>query len=84
MLKAIIIGSALAAFATNSHALQARDCNNAYKASLLGLQEKAVSPERLVMLHRWALRAYDVCQTGDAPQATSLFEHLDRLAGSPG
>jgi hypothetical protein len=90
MYQAVGVFVALVVFANASHFAfgqeQLRlpsDCDILYKTSLLELLRMEVSPERLVVLSRWALRVYDACQTGDLKDATLLFENLERVAASP-
>jgi hypothetical protein len=55
------------------------DCTEAYEAYVQDLEGRKISPERRAALHRWALRAYDACQTGDLEEGIKgLFEGLDR------
>jgi hypothetical protein len=53
-------------------------CAEAYKNYVEDLQHRKISPEERTALHRWALRAYDACETGDVPDVPGLFERLDR------
>jgi hypothetical protein len=58
---------------------QRKDCAAAYQAYVEALKRKKISPERLVVLHRWALRAYDACKTGDLEEDISdLLKRLER------
>lgn len=54
------------------------ECMESYKRHLEKLRSKEVSPERRAALHRWALRVYDACETGDLENAKGLFERLER------
>lgn len=53
-------------------------CVGAYKNFIEGLKHRDISPEQRRALHRWALRAFDACETGDVPDVEGLFERLDR------
>ena len=53
-------------------------CIEAYKNYLEGLKHRKVSPEQRMTLHRWALRAYNACETRDVPDVEGLFERLER------
>lgn len=53
-------------------------CFEAYKSYLEGLKQRKISPEQRKALHRWAMRAYDACESGDVPDVQGLFEKLDR------
>jgi hypothetical protein len=53
-------------------------CAEAYKNYLEALKHRKISPEQRNALHRWALRAYDACETGDIPDVEGLFQRLDR------
>jgi hypothetical protein len=53
-------------------------CAEAYRNYLGVLQRRKISPDERKALHRWALRAYDACETGDVPDVQGLFEKLDR------
>ena len=54
------------------------DCAGAYKAYLEQLKRKEISRERRAALHRWGMRVYDACETGDLGDVKGLFERLDR------
>ena len=55
------------------------DCAQAYRIYVEELARKKISPERRAALHRWALRAYDACETGDVKGGVKeLFESLER------
>ena len=54
-------------------------CAAAYKAYLEELKRKRISSARRAALQRWALRAYDACETGDLEEGINdLFESLER------
>ena len=53
-------------------------CVEAYKNFVEDLTHRDISPEQRRALHRWALRAFDACETGDVPDVEGLFERLDR------
>ena len=58
---------------------QRQDCAAAYQAYLEELRHKEVEPQRRAALHRWALRVYDACDTGDVNEdIIDLFRGLDR------
>ena len=54
------------------------NCAEAYKSYLWELMRRELSIEQRVALHRWALRAYHACETGDLDDPKRLFERLDR------
>ena len=54
------------------------DCAEVYNNYLESLKGKRLSPERRAALRRWALRAYDACDTGDLEHPNALFERLER------
>lgn len=55
------------------------DCATAYETYLEELKHKRMSPQRRAALHRWALRVYDACETGDLEvDVEGLFERLER------
>ena len=58
--------------------MSAVSCAEAYKNYVEDLQRRKISPQKRRALHRWALRAYDACDTGDVPDVEGLFERLDR------
>jgi hypothetical protein len=46
---------------------------------LEALERKKISTKRLAVLRRWALRAYDACETGDLEEGVGgLFERLEK------
>jgi hypothetical protein len=53
-------------------------CLETYKGYVDALKDRSLSPEQRIGLHRWALRAYNACETGDVPDVEGLFERLDR------
>jgi hypothetical protein len=53
-------------------------CFETYKSHVEALKQKTITPEQRDDLHRWALRAYHACETGDLPDVDGLFEKLDR------
>ena len=53
-------------------------CVQAYENYVESLKRRDISPEQRRALHRWALRAFDACETGDVPDVEGLFERLDR------
>lgn len=72
---------AVAAFVAMSGALPGQskaDCAEAYNNYLESLEGKRLSPERRAALRRWALRAYDACDTGDLEHPNALFKRLER------
>jgi hypothetical protein len=57
----------------------ASDCAAAYRTYLEELERKRMSSQRRAALHRWALRVYDACETGDLEfDVEELFERLER------
>ena len=71
---------------TPQHALPthvaAMDCGSLYKDFWRKLDRDKyakISGEQLAGVSRMALRAYDACQAGDAPDADSLFGRLRRM-----
>jgi len=55
------------------------DCVAAYQSYLEELKRKRMSSQRRAALHRWALRVYDACETGDLEvDVEELFERLER------
>jgi hypothetical protein len=69
----------LALLAASAAARGKVDCEGSYKRAMTRLLQMQLSPERMVVLIRRALRIYDACQTGDFENAVSFFENLDRL-----
>jgi hypothetical protein len=53
-------------------------CAEAYQNYLERLKDRRISPGRRTALQRWALRAYDACETGDVQDVEGLFQRLDR------
>ena len=79
MFKSALMGLAMLALTSASISAQNKiDCGSAYKSSLNRLRHKQLSPERLAVLSRRALRIYDACETDDLKDAKTLFESLDR------
>src|SRR6476659_9651412 len=78
--KSVVLGLAIfvSIGAAASSAQEAIDCSAAYKSSLERLKQKELSPARLAVLSRQAIRIYDACRTDDLRQAKTLFENLDR------
>ena len=55
------------------------DCVAAYRTYLEELKHKRMSSQQRAALHRWALRVYDACETGDLEvDVKELFEGLER------
>jgi hypothetical protein len=54
------------------------DCAEAYLAFMHELMLMEMPTERRIALHRWALRAYNACDTGDLHDPKGLFERLRR------
>ena len=71
---------AFPAFAAGSAVAQTKmDCGGLYKDFWEKLdREKFAKPsgDRLAAVSRWALRAYDNCQAGDAAEAQEMFDRL--------
>jgi hypothetical protein len=75
---------ALAALAAVNADQRKIDCAEAYLAFMHELKLMDMPTERRVTLHRWALRAYNACDTGDLHDPKGLFERLRReKAGLP-
>jgi hypothetical protein len=75
---------ALAAVASVNADQRKIDCAEAYLTFMHELMLKEMPTERRVALHRWALRAYNACDTGDLQDPKGLFERLRReKAGLP-
>jgi hypothetical protein len=53
-------------------------CLETFKNYVEALKDRSISLEQRNGLHRWALRAYSACETGDVRDAEGLFERLDR------
>jgi hypothetical protein len=53
-------------------------CAEMYTAYMNRLKQSRVSPEQWATQHRFALRVYDACETGDLHDAEGLFARLDR------
>jgi hypothetical protein len=58
------------------------DCADAYRSFVRELMRTEMSLERRASLHRWALRAYHACDTGDLEDPKRLFESLGRHKAS--
>jgi hypothetical protein len=54
------------------------DCAEAYLSFMHELMHMEMPTERRIALHRWALRAYNACDTGDLQDPKGLFERLRR------
>ena len=55
------------------------DCSRLYKDFWEKLDREKfakLSGDRLAAVSRWALRAYDNCQAGDAAEAQEMFDRL--------
>jgi len=80
MTKSVLLGLVMLVSTAAIISAQDRfDCDSAYKSSLERLRHKRLSPERLAILSRQALRLYDACATEDLKDAKRLFESLDRV-----
>jgi hypothetical protein len=53
-------------------------CLETFKNYVEALKDRSISLEQRNGLHRWALRAYNACETGDVRDVEGLFERLDR------
>jgi hypothetical protein len=69
-----------AAFVAGSAIAQTKmDCSRLYKDFWEKLDREKfanLSGDRLAAVSRWALRAYDNCQAGDAADAQEMFDRL--------
>ncbi len=54
------------------------DCAEAYLTFMHELMRMEMPTERRIALHRFALRAYNACDTGDLQDPKGLFERLRR------
>jgi hypothetical protein len=78
VLALVILASA--AFVSGSAIAQTKmDCSSLYKNFWEKLDREKfakLSGDQLAAVSRWALRAYDNCQAGDAVEAKEMFDRL--------
>ena len=83
MLRTALISiTALGFIAGTASAQDKMDCDALYKGFLAKVHAAVgLEGDRIVDLHRLALRGYDACSAGDEFNARNFWEEVDRYGG---